>query len=59
MEEQDELIGVEQLAKQLSVPVSWVYSQSASGNLPSLKIGKYVRFRPSDVTRWLQQRSSR
>ena len=36
------------------VPVSWVYSQAETGKLPAFKLGKYLRFRPAEVTAWLE-----
>jgi hypothetical protein len=38
------LLTPEQLAKKLSVPISWVYEQSRQGNIPTRRIGKYIRF---------------
>jgi hypothetical protein len=31
------------------VPVSWVYEQSRRGRVPTIRLGRYVRFRVSDV----------
>jgi hypothetical protein len=44
-----ELLDVEGLASALKVPVSWVYEQSRTGKIPTVRIGKYVRFRLNDV----------
>jgi excisionase family DNA binding protein len=49
-----EFIGVEEIAAWLGVPRSWVYFQAASGRLPHVKIGKYVRFRADDMRAWVE-----
>jgi excisionase family DNA binding protein len=49
------LLSPRELAKALGVPVSWVYSQAEAGAIPSFKLGKYRRFRPSEVAAWLAE----
>ncbi len=39
-----DLLDVEELAKRLNVPKSWVYEQSRLKIIPSVKIGRYLRF---------------
>jgi excisionase family DNA binding protein len=43
------LLTPEQLALQLSVPVTWVYEQSRQGNIPTHRIGRYLRFDLAEV----------
>jgi excisionase family DNA binding protein len=43
------------VAKRLSVPVSWVYEKAALGIIPSIKVGVYRRFRWSQVELWLEE----
>jgi excisionase family DNA binding protein len=43
------LLTPEQLSETLSVPVSWVYEQSRQGNIPTHRIGKYIRFNLAEV----------
>ena len=52
------LLGAAELAKLLGVPESWVREQARLGNLPSFKLGHYVRFRVEEVERFLAQRAS-
>ncbi len=40
----DRLLDAEELAKRLKVPVSWVYEQSRQGNIPTHRLGRYIRF---------------
>ena len=42
--EPDQLLTAEELAEQLKVPVSWVYEQSRQGKIPTVRVGRYVRF---------------
>lgn len=44
-----ELLAPEELAERLKVPVSWVYEQSRQGNIPTHRIGRYIRFNLSEV----------
>ena len=43
------LLTAEELAKQMKVPVSWVYEQSRQGAIPTHRIGKYIRFDLDEV----------
>jgi excisionase family DNA binding protein len=48
------LVGIQQVAEKTTLPVSWLYAHTAAGTIPHLKIGKYVRFRMSEVEHWLE-----
>ena len=39
-----ELLTPEKLADHLKVPLSWVYEQSRQGNIPTHRLGRYIRF---------------
>lgn len=53
----NQLWSVSRLAEYLDVPVAtvrdWVYKRL----IPFVKAGRHVRFEPSDVQRWLSERS--
>ena len=52
------LISVKQLAEDLGVPVSTIYRWNYLGTGPrKIRIGRYVRFCPSEVERWLKVQS--
>ncbi|MCH7914287.1 MAG: helix-turn-helix domain-containing protein [Deltaproteobacteria bacterium] len=38
------LLTPEELADRLQVPRSWVYEQSRMGNIPTHRLGRYIRF---------------
>jgi excisionase family DNA binding protein len=52
------LLGARELAELFGVPESWVREQARLGNLPSFKLGHYIRFRIEEVERFLTQRAS-
>jgi excisionase family DNA binding protein len=51
------LLTVEQVADLLRVPRSWVYGRARARDrdrLPGMRLGKYWRFRETDVLAWLE-----
>ena len=48
------LIGINEMAKKLDVPVSWLYSRTRTGEIPFYKLGKYVRFDEEEVMDWIK-----
>jgi excisionase family DNA binding protein len=44
-----ELFTAEELAERMKLPVSWVYEQSRQGNIPTHRIGRYLRFSLAEV----------
>ena len=50
------LIGIEEVAGFLCVKVSWLYEQVRLGRVPSYRVGKFRRFRMSELEAWLQER---
>jgi len=51
----EEFVGVEDLARRFGLPVSWWYAKAEAEVLPSYRIGKYRRFRVTEITAWLEQ----
>lgn len=50
------LITPEQLAEYLAVPLPTIYQWSHHGRGPVvLKVGRHLRYRPSDVEAWLEE----
>lgn len=54
----EKLLTAEQVAGLFQVPISWVYKHTkkrAAFHLPHIKLGKYVRFRESEIKTFLQR----
>lgn len=49
------LLTAEQVAERLSVEPSWVYRAAREKKLPSVKVGRYVRFRGHEVQAFIDQ----
>lgn len=49
------LVDAKAVATHLAVPVSWVFESARSGAIPHLRLGRYVRFRLSEVDEWLER----
>lgn len=47
------LVDVEAIAERLGVDPSWVYDRARRGIIPHIRLGRYVRFRVSDVDAWV------
>jgi excisionase family DNA binding protein len=54
----EQLLTVHDVARRWQVPISWAYLKAETGELRSLKLGRYLRFRASDIEAYLtaQQR---
>jgi hypothetical protein len=52
----DKLLNASELAERLNLPETWVRNQERLGRIPSIRAGKYVRFRLGDVERALSKR---
>ncbi len=54
MEHNEPLVSIKEIERMTGLPRSWLYSASAAGRVPHYKIGKYLKFSPSEVLRWLE-----
>jgi hypothetical protein len=50
----EEFVGVADLERRFGLPISWWYSKAEAAEVPSYKIGKYRRFKISEVSSWLE-----
>jgi excisionase family DNA binding protein len=48
------LLDAKEVAELLSVPATWVREQTRTGDLPHLRLGRYVRFDQEAVLAWLE-----
>lgn len=54
----DALLTLNEVAEFLRVPASWVYGRTrrrSSDRIPGFRLGKYWRFRQTDVLAWLDR----
>jgi excisionase family DNA binding protein len=55
-----QLLSVRQLSRYLDVPVSSIYRWRHEGRGPrGFRVGKEVRFKQTDVLKWLDQQAAR
>jgi excisionase family DNA binding protein len=54
--EAENLLGAGELAERLGVPESWVRTEERARRIPAVRLGKYVRFKLSDVEHALAER---
>jgi excisionase family DNA binding protein len=53
----EQLLGAEQVAEILGVDVAHVHAQARAGKIPSLTVGKYRRFSPAQLKKWLERKN--
>ena len=51
----ENLMTAGELAERLSLPESWVRTEERAGRLPGIRLGRYVRFKLSDIERALAE----
>jgi excisionase family DNA binding protein len=54
MTSSDRLLTAHEVADWLTVPVSWVREATRSGAMPHVALGRYRRYRESDVAQWIE-----
>ena len=52
------LLTAVEVAALLSVPTTWVYRAAREGELPSVTLGRYVRFDEADISEWVATRKA-
>lgn len=54
----ERLLTVEEVSALLQVPESWIYKHTrrrAPERLPHVKLGKYIRFRQSEISSFIER----
>jgi excisionase family DNA binding protein len=46
------------VAKLLDVDTAYIYSLARAGKIPSFKLGKYRRFSPLHIRKWLERKAT-
>jgi excisionase family DNA binding protein len=49
----ERLLTAKEVAERLSLPESWVREATRGGRLPHLQLGRYRRYRWSEIEAWL------
>lgn len=52
----DRLLEAQQVAEIIGMTADYVYALARRGEIPHLRFGRSVRFRPDDIDRWLEGR---
>ncbi len=53
--EEKDLLRPRDVGRKLGLSTPHVYTLAAAGTLPSIKLGRAVRFRPADVDRFIRE----
>ncbi|MFC1890847.1 helix-turn-helix domain-containing protein [Thermodesulfobacteriota bacterium] len=56
------LLTIDDLAKILKVPKSWIYSrtrETGPESIPRTRVGKYLRFNIKEVMEWLKKQNDK
>jgi excisionase family DNA binding protein len=49
------LMCVHQVAAYAGVREDWIYARSRAGDIPTVQLGRYKRFRPEAIERWVRE----
>ncbi len=55
----DRLLSADEVATRLGLKPSWVAQAARDNRIPHVRLGKYVRFRWTDVEAWLDEEVKR
>jgi excisionase family DNA binding protein len=54
----NELWTAAQVARRLGVSTDWVYRASREGLIPTISLGRYRRYRPDAIEKWVMELES-
>jgi excisionase family DNA binding protein len=49
------LLTAQEVAEMLGVPASWVYAQTCAGLIPTVRLGRYYRYRAEAIQTWVEE----
>lgn len=49
-----QLLTAHDVAEMLGVPPSWVYAASREGRIPTVRLGRYYRYREDAIVAWVE-----
>lgn len=53
------LLDVQELAIDLGVKPDWIYKKTADRSIPFIKVGRFIKFKKSEIDAWLAEQSVR
>lgn len=53
----DDLESVDELARRLGTSKDWLYARTSRNEIPFVRVGHLVKFRRSEIDRWLASKS--
>jgi excisionase family DNA binding protein len=53
----EKLLDAEEVAALLGVDQNYIYGQARANKIPSIKLGKYRKFSPSQLAKWLERKN--
>ena len=59
MPDETRLLTADEVAERLGVPKTWVYARAREGGIPTVRLGRYCRFRPQAIEDWIAERAGR
>ena len=54
----EKLLDAQEVAVILGMDLNYVYAQARANKIPSIKLGKYRKFSPSHLAKWLERKNS-
>lgn len=57
-EQDDPIFTIDELKVYLRVPKGWLYERTRLREIPFFKMGKFIRFRKSEIDAWIKGLSS-
>lgn len=54
----NKLLTPQEIAEYLDVKISTIYQWTHIGYIPHIKLGRFVRFKESEITKWLESKSN-
>jgi predicted DNA-binding transcriptional regulator AlpA len=56
--EREELLVAADVAALLRMTTAWVYAETRANRIPHLRLGRYVRYRPSAIAVWMAEQEA-
>lgn len=54
----EKLLDASEVAEKLGQAERWIYQQVKAKKMPAIKLGKYVKFSPPELQKWLERKQT-